>query len=180
MIALETDRLILRGWEARDHAPFAAINADLRVMDYFPELLSYDQSIASIERWQSYADKCGYCFQPVEEKATSSFVGFVGLSPTSFDAHFTPAIEIGWRLGAQHWGKGYAGEAASALLQHGFQILNLAQIVSLAVVGNRKSRAVMEKIGMSRDPGDDFDHPALDPGHRLSRHVLYRISQTNF
>src|SRR5215204_5588328 len=148
---IATKRLRLRPWLDSDRAPFAALNADPRVMAHFPSLLTAEQSDALADRIQQH-------FQ------TPRFV-----------AHFTPCVEVGWRLAAEYWGVGYATEGAMAALQFGFGDLQLEQIVSFTVPGNTRSRRVMEKIGMVHTPADDFDYPLLPDGHALRRHVLYRI-----
>ena len=107
--------------------------------------------------------------------ATGTFAGYVGLWPATFDAPFTPAVEVGWRLARAHWGHGYATEAARASVADGFDRLQLDEILSFTATINHRSRRVMERLGMTHDPRDDFDHPALPPGHRLERHVLYRL-----
>jgi ribosomal-protein-alanine N-acetyltransferase len=108
-------------------------------------------------------------------RGTGEFVGFTGLAVTEFEAHFTPAVEVGWRLARSAWGNGYATEAARAALSFGFEEAGLNEVVSFTAPANRRSRAVMERIGMSRDPRDDFDHPGLPGGHPLRPHVLYRV-----
>jgi RimJ/RimL family protein N-acetyltransferase len=112
----------------------------------------------------------------VEVRGGAAFAGFVGLSVPRFEAHFAPCVEIGWRLAAQHWGHGYATEGARAALAFGFGTLGLEEIVAFTAPRNVRSRRVMEKIGMTYDPADDFDHPLLPEGHPLRRHVLYRIA----
>jgi len=171
---LRTDRLWLRAWRPADLTPFAALNADARVMEHFPAALSREASDALALRIQHHFATRGYGLWAVEIPAVVSFAGFIGLAVPRFEAHFTPCVEIGWRLAAEHWGFGYATEGARAVLGFGFAELGLDEIVSFTVPGNVRSRRVMEKIGMVRDPADDFDHPTLAAGHR--RHVLYRIA----
>ena len=166
--AIETERLLLRHWKPSDREPFARMNADPRVMEFFPAVLSREESDA-------LADRVENSLCAVELKSDGSFIGFTGLSVPSFEAHFTPCVEIGWRLAAEHWGKGFAIEAARAILRHGFEVLRLEQVVSFTVPANLRSRRVMEKLGMTHDPADDFDHPNLPEGHSLQRHALYRI-----
>jgi len=173
---LETERLVLRGWRETDLAPFAALNADPRVMEYLPSPLSASESDAFAARIRDHFDAHGYGLYAVEERETAAFLGFVGLNRTNFDAHFTPAVEIGWRLAYEAWGRGFASEAARACLQYAFVTLALPEVVSFTAVDNRRSAAVMQRIGMHRDPAEDFDHPKMPPGHRLRRHVLYRIT----
>lgn len=160
-----------------DHKPFAALNADPLVMEYFPASLSRQESDGLIEAIESGFERRGFGLWAVEVRATETFIGFTGLSEPSFESHFTPAVEIGWRLARSAWGEGYATEAAKASLAFGFEELDLDQIVSFTSTGNMRSRAVMERIGMTRDPGDDFDHPDLPDARPLRRHVLYRIDR---
>lgn len=179
MIRLETERLNLRGWEERDIAPFAAMNADARVMAYFPAVLTAGESRAVFDRLSAGAIEHGFHFQPIEEKATGQFAGFVGIAPVPTNLPFAPAVEIGWRLPVACWGKGYATEAATAWLAHGFTALGLTEIVSFAVEANQPSRAVMTRIGMTQDVEGSFPHPALPKDSPLSIHVLYRIRRTD-
>ena len=174
---LLTERLRLRRWRPGDRAPFAALNADPRVMEYFPAPLSSEESDDLAARIEAHFDARGFGLWAVEAPGVAPFVGFVGLSVPGFEAHFTPCVEIGWRLAAEHWGKGYAAEGARAALAFGFETLRLEEIVSFTATGNLPSRRVMERIGMTHDPADDFDHPALPEGHPLRRHVLYRIGR---
>lgn len=177
---LRTDRLLLRRWLASDRVPFAALNADPTVTEYLPTVLSRQESDAFIARAESHFDQHGFGLWAVEVPGVAPFAGFLGLSMPRFDAHFTPSVEIGWRFGAEHWGRGYATEGARAVLAFGFEMLELEEIVSFTVPVNARSRRVMEKIGMTHDPVDDFDHPSLPDGHRLRRHVLYRIARRNW
>ena len=171
---LRTDRLRLRRWLPADLAPFAALNADPRVNEYLPTVLSREQSDAFVARAEAHFDQHGFGLWAVEIRDVASFAGFVGLSTPRFEAHFTPSVEIGWRFGAEHWGHGYATEGARAVLAFGFDVVRLEEIVSITVPANVRSRHVMEKIGMTYNPADDFDHPLLHEGHPLRRHVLYR------
>jgi RimJ/RimL family protein N-acetyltransferase len=175
---IQTDRLILRAWRDDDLAPFAALNADARVVEFLPGALTREQSDATAARIRDHFARRGFGLWAVEVPGVAPFVGVVGLSVPSFEAHFTPCVEVGWRLAFDHWGRGYATEAARAALDYGFGPLGLDAIVSFTVPDNRRSRAVMERIGMRRSPVDDFEHPSLPPGHRLRRHVLYRLSRT--
>ena len=179
-VHIETARLRLRDWVDADTEPYAALNADPRVMEFFPTALTRAQSDAQMAAIRLFLDDHGYGLYAAEEKATASFIGFVGLSHPSFEAHFTPAVEIGWRLAREAWGQGYAGEAAGAVVDHAFTVLNLDALVSFTAEWNRSSRRVMEKIGMTRDPADDFLHPRLPPGHKLSHHVLYRLTREDW
>ena len=172
---IRTKRLLLRRWREDDRVPFATLNADPIVMEHFPAPLDRAASDALIERIESDFDRLGFGIWAVEVPGVASFVGFVGLSEPTFDAHFTPAVEVGWRLARAYWGRGYATEAATAALAIGCDDLGLDEIVSFTVPANVRSRRVMERIGMSHDPRDDFDHPRFAPGHRCCRHELYRI-----
>jgi RimJ/RimL family protein N-acetyltransferase len=171
---LSTPRLLLRRWRAGDREPFAALNADPEVMEHFPALLSREQSDRLVERIEAEFERRGHGLWALETRASGEFVGFTGLAAVPFEADFTPAVEVGWRLARPAWGHGYATEAGRAALAFGFDRLGLDEIVSFAVPGNARSRAVMERIGMERDPAGDFDHPSLPAGSPLSRHVLYR------
>ncbi len=162
-----------------DHEPFAALNADPVVMEYFPDLLTRQQSDGLIEAIESGFDRRGFGLWAVEVRATGTFIGFTGLSEPSFGAHFTPAVEVGWRLERAAWGEGYATEAARASLAFGFEEVGLDQIVSFTSAENMRSRAVMERVGMTRNPDDDFKHPGLPDAHPLRRHVLYRIGRAS-
>jgi RimJ/RimL family protein N-acetyltransferase len=173
---LRTERLLLRRWRPEDRAPFAAMNADPRVMEFFPGLLTPEESDASVGRIEAHFEKHGFGLWAVEVVGVAPFAGFIGLSHPRFEAPFTPCVEIGWRLAAPHWGYGYATEGARAALAFAFETLGLAEIVSFTAAVNLRSRRVMEKLGMTHDPSDDFDHPLLPEGHWLRRHVLYRIS----
>jgi RimJ/RimL family protein N-acetyltransferase len=172
---LRTDRLRLRRWLPSDRVPFAALNADPQVMEHFPALLSREESDTLAARIEAHFDQNGFGLWAVEIPNVASFAGFVGLSTPSFEAHFTPCVEIGWRLASEQWGHGYATEGARAVLTFGFRTLALREIVSFTVPDNMRSRQVMERIGMVHDSADDFDHPAMPAEHRLRRHVLYRI-----
>ena len=173
---LETARLALRDWHAADRAPFAAMTADPLVMEFFPKTLSATESDALVDVFQAELERTGHCPWAVEELSTGIFIGFVGLNPAD-DTLGWPAVEVGWRLAAEHWGHGYATEAARAALAFGFDTLGLEEIVSLTSVGNLKSRRVMEKIGMTYDPADDFENQRLPEGSPLRPHALYRIGR---
>jgi ribosomal-protein-alanine N-acetyltransferase len=171
---LRTDRLLLRPWRESDLEPFAAMNADPAVMEHFAKPLDRAESDAFVDRIKAHFDRHGFGFWAVEALDVAPLVGLVGLAIPTFATHFTPCVEIGWRLALAHWGKGYATEAASAALHYGFEQLGLGEIVAFTVPDNVRSRAVMDRIGMTRSADDDFDHPNLPEGHRLRRHVLYR------
>ena len=179
MIHLETDRFLLRDWTLDDYQPFAHLNADERVMEHFPAPLSRAQSDGFAERIQRSLDHDGFGLYAAEVKATGKFIGFVGFSRVGFQAAFTPAVEIGWRLAHTAWGQGFATETAKACLVHGFGKLGFGGLVSFTTRGNKRSIAVMERIGMTRDPGDDFECPQVPVGHTQRPHVLYKIENPN-
>lgn len=172
---LKTERLILRPWRPEDLEPFAAMNADPRVAAMLggPGDRTFSDILAA-KIFAEFAER-GYGRWAVEVPGAAPFIGFVGLAVPSFEAHFTPAVEIGWRLAFEHWGKGYATEGAVAAMDYGFTEAGLAEIVSFTAAGNMRSRAVMERLGMHRDPKDDFGHERLGRQHPLYHHVLYRI-----
>jgi len=174
---LQTERLRLRAWREADLAPFAALNADPWVMEYFPRALDRAESDALAARIAAHFTRHGFGLWAVEAPGRAEFIGFVGLAVPSVHAHFMPAVEIGWRLAPEHWGSGYATEAARAALAFGFRALGLDEIVSFTVPANWRSRRVMERLHMKHSPADDFEHPALPAGHRLRPHVLYRLAR---
>ena len=173
---VETERLLLREFLDRDRAPFAALNADPRVMEHFPSALTPEESDELVDRFGQRWAEDGLGLWAVERRDDGAFLGFTGLAPPRFEAVFTPCVEVGWRLAAEAWGHGYATEAARAALAFGFEVRGLSEILSWTVPANLRSRAVMERIGMTHDPADDFDHPRVSDGHPLKRHVLYRLS----
>lgn len=173
---LETERLVLRPWRDADRAPFAALNADPEVMEHFPAVLGRLDSDAAAARFRARFDRHGWGLWALEVKGGPAFVGFAGLNPAPDAAPFAPAMEIGWRLAREAWGRGYATEAGRAALRFAFERLRLPEIVSFTTPLNRRSIAVMERLGLARDPRGDFAHPGIPAGHRLSRHVLYRIA----
>ena len=172
---LTTDRLILRQWRPADREAFAAMNADPLVMEFFPAMLGRAESDALADRIAARIEAWGFGFWALEIPGVAPFIGFVGLSLPSYSAHFTPCVEIGWRLARCFWGQGYASEAARRALQFGFRGARLRRDRRPHRKANRRSRAVMERIGMRRDPRDDFDHPSVPDGSAVKRHVLYRI-----
>ncbi|MFF1873054.1 GNAT family N-acetyltransferase [Kitasatospora herbaricolor] len=176
-VELRTPRLVLRSWRPSDMGPFAALNADPEVMARLPAPLDRAASDALAGRIRAAIERDGWGWWAVELASTGSFIGFTGLSRTTFEAAFTPAVEVGWRLARAAWGHGYATEAAGAAVGFGFEVLGLREIVSFTVPGNLPSRAVMERLGMTHDPREDFDHPRLPAGHALRRHVLYRLAR---
>ena len=177
---IRTPRLRIRSWRDDDFEPYAAMNADPRVMEFFPGVVSRDESRVRFERGRARMAERGYGAWPVEVVGGEPFIGMVALADPDFEAPFMPAVEIGWRLAAEHWGQGYATEAARATLAFGFERLALPEIVSFTTVANVRSRRVMEKIGMRHSPGDDFLHPSIPEGHPLQPHVLYRLRREAF
>jgi RimJ/RimL family protein N-acetyltransferase len=175
---LITERLILRHWRKSDRELFARLNADPRVMEFMPHALSKEDSDALSDRIEEHFREHGFGLFAVELRRGGSFIGFVGLNVPSFDAPFTPCVEIGWRLAAEYWGQGLATEGAHAIVRYGFETLGLDRLVSFTAPTNARSRRVMEKIGMTHDPADDFDHPRLPAGHPLRPQVLYRLSRS--
>jgi ribosomal-protein-alanine N-acetyltransferase len=174
---LETARLALRDWHEADRAPFAAMNADPVVMEFFPKPFTAAQSDALVDNFQAELEESSYCPWAVEELSTGAFIGFVGLHAVPAYLPFAPGAEVGWRLARPYWGRGYATEAAVAAVQFGFGPLDMDRILSFTAVVNLRSRRVMERLGMSRDEADDFDHPNIALGHPLRPHVLYSLSR---
>lgn len=175
MTTLKTERLILRPWSERDLEPLAKLNADPKVMEYLLAPLTPQESAVRLDVYSRHIRDLGWGLWAVSAPGVSDFIGWIGLWPVGFDAHFTPAIEVGWRLLPEFWGYGYATEGARASLQYGFETLKLDEIVSITVAANIRSRRVMERIRMHRNLKDDFDHPKLAEGHPLRKHVLYRL-----
>lgn len=173
---LRAERLILREWRDDDLPAFASLNADPRVAEFLPKTLTRNESDQMAARIRAHFDEHGFGLWAVEVPDVAPFIGFVGLAVPKFEAHFTPSVEVGWRIAHPYWNNGYATEGARAAVSHGFSELGLTEIVSFTVPQNLASRRVMEKIGMSHDPNDDFDHPLLAEGHPLRRHVLYRLN----
>jgi RimJ/RimL family protein N-acetyltransferase len=177
---IRTPRLLLRRWREDDREPFAALNADPVVLEFLARALTRAESDGFADNIEAHFARHGFGLWAVEAAGVAPFIGYVGLVVPRFEAHFTPCVEIGWRLAYAYWGRGYATEAAAAALAFGFEAAGLDEIVSFTVPENVRSRSVMEKIGMARDPRDDFDHPNLPEGHRLRRHVLYRLRQEDW
>jgi ribosomal-protein-alanine N-acetyltransferase len=172
---LTTGRLMLRSWRDDDLAPFAALNADPRVMEFFPAVLSRAESDGLAARIRQHMEAHGFGLWAVEVPGAAPFVGFVGLTTVPPALPFAPAVEVGWRLGREHWCRGYATEAARAAVEFGFGELGLGEIVSFTAARNGPSRAVMERLGMVHSPAEDFEHPSIPAGHALRPHVLYRL-----
>jgi ribosomal-protein-alanine N-acetyltransferase len=177
---LRTRRVLLRTWRDEDRVSFAALNADHEVMEHFPAVLSPAESDAFVDRVKRTMAERGWGLWAAEIIDTEAFVGFVGLNPATFEAPFTPAVEIGWRLARDYWGQGLATEAALAVLKFSFELLNLDEVVSFTSTTNLRSQRVMEKLGMSHNPDDDFDHPAVPRTSPLRRHVLYRFTHSDW
>jgi ribosomal-protein-alanine N-acetyltransferase len=174
---LETERLILRGWREEDLPAFARMNNDPNVTEFLKGPMAMDESSEMMARLQAGFAERGFGLWAVEIKAAKRLAGFTGITVPRFEATFTPCFEVGWRLACEHWGKGYATEAAREAIRFGFEQAGLGEIVSFTTVANIRSRRVMEKLGMTRDPAEDFDHPALPAGHPIRPHVLYRLSR---
>lgn len=174
---LITERLVLRRWRHSDREPFARMNADPRVMQYMPAVLSREESNALVDRVEEHFEQHG--FGPYALEFDGQFIGYTGLWTPTFEAHFTPCVEIGWRLDAQFWNQGFATEAARRVVEHTWADLPLNELVSFTVPSNLASRRVMEKLGMSHNEADDFDHPRIPPGDPLRRHVLYRLKRVS-
>lgn len=173
---LTTSRLRLREWRDADLEPFAALNADPRVREFFPSVQTRQESTDSMLHVRQHFERHGFGLWAVEVIGGAPFIGFIGLSVPSFDAPFMPCVELGYRLAFEHWGHGYATEGSRAALPFAFGTIGLTEIVAFTAVGNERSRRVMERLGMTRNPADDFDHPNIASGHPLRRHVLYRLS----
>lgn len=173
-VTLRTQRLLLRPWQDGDAVPFAALNADPAVMEYYPARLTRAESDAQMGRIMEHIITNGWGLWAVELPGIAPFIGYCGLWPVTFDAPFTTAVEIGWRLARPYWGQSYAFEAANAALTFGFGTLGLAEIVSFTIPANLRSQRLMQRLDMTRNPADDFEHPKLPPGHPMRPHVLYR------
>ena len=175
MNVTSTERLLLREWRTADREPFAQLNADPRVMEFMAGPLSREESDRLAGRIEVHFREHGFGLCAAELRRDHSFLGFVGLAVPAFECAFTPCVEIGWRLAADHWGQGLATEGAREMVRYAFEVMGLQALVSFTAPGNIRSRRVMEKIGMTHDAADDFDHPKLPEGHPLRRHVLYRL-----
>jgi ribosomal-protein-alanine N-acetyltransferase len=177
---LATERLLLRRWRDSDHDAFAALNADPQVMAQFPAPLTRAEAEFVLEQIEVGFERHGFGIWAVETTADGAFIGLAGLSVVPFEEHFTPAVEIGWRLLPAAWGHGYATEAAQEALRFGFLEARMPEIVSFASTTNSRSIAVMERLRMHRIPDGDFKHPLMDPAHPLAPHVLYHLSATEW
>ena len=174
-MTLSSGRVCLRQWRDEDREPFAALNSDPRVMEFFRSCLSRSESDAMVDYIQKHFSEHGFGLWAVEIPSVAPFAGFAGLLVPQVSTHFTPCVEVGWRLAFEYWGHGYATEAARLALGHAFGAFALSEVVSYTSVLNQRSRAVMERLGMRHDPADDFDYPRIPEGHPLRRHVLYRL-----
>jgi RimJ/RimL family protein N-acetyltransferase len=174
---LTTPRLTLRQWRASDVPPFAALNADPVAMEFMGGCLTHRQSADFARRAETELAQRGWGLWALELRAGGEFLGYAGLSVPTFAAHFMPCVEVGWRLRREHWGHGYATEAARECLRFAFTTLELPEVVSFTAAGNARSRAVMQRLGMHHDARGDFAHPRLPPGHALRPHVLYRLGR---
>lgn len=171
----KSERLGFRNWQKSDYEPFATMNMDEMVTEFFPSCLTAEQSYSMIERMKLHYEENGTTFFAVDELESGSFIGFIGMVIPRFDAFFTPCHEIGWRLAQPFWNKGYATEGAKAVLNYGFNTLNLDVINAITSIPNIKSAHIMKKIGMEKI--GEFDHPQLPKGHVLERHVVYEIKK---
>lgn len=174
---LETERLILRKWKEADLEPFCKITSDPEVRRYYPGVLTADETKALVTKVEAHFNKESFGLFALELKSTGEFIGYTGLMKPTIQAHFMPCVEIGWQLSKKHWGNGYAPEAAAKALEDGFVRIGLDEIVSFTTVSNDKSIRVMQKLQMTRNPKDDYSHPALPEGHPLKPHVLFRLSK---
>ncbi len=175
MATIETARLLLRAWRDSDVEPWVQMNADPRVTEFFHRISTRELSESVAQGLRADLERRGYGWWVVEVREGPAFAGIVALQDVPFPAHFTPAREIGWRFTPECWGRGYATEAALAALGFAFNRLGWNEVVAMTAAPNLRSRRVMERLGMTRDAGDDFDHPRIEEGHPLRRHVLYRI-----
>lgn len=176
---LETRRLILRRWQPEDIPAFARLNANREVMRYFPQVLSRGQSQQAVDRYQAHIEEHGWGFWALELKTTGDFMGFLGLNTPALNFHFSPCVEIGWRLVDRFWGHGYASEAGREALWFGFEYLRLPEVVSFTAKINQKSINVMRRLGMREVP-DTFIHPSLPAEHPLGEHVLYTLLKSEW
>ncbi|NCB37968.1 MAG: N-acetyltransferase [Erysipelotrichia bacterium] len=174
---METERLVLRNWLKRDLKPFASMNSDPVVMEFFPKMLSEDESNAMAANIQNHLDREGWGLWAVERKDCGKFIGFTGLSVPKVILPFSPCVEIGWRLAKEHWGKGFASEAARAVLKFAFSEIQLEEVVSFTAKINLRSQAVMKRIGM-QNTDFDFKHPNVPPESILCHHVLFKAFRT--
>ncbi|MEZ4233345.1 MAG: GNAT family N-acetyltransferase [Polyangiaceae bacterium] len=177
---LRTERLLMRPFNESDRDAFAAINADPRVMEHYPAPLSRAQSDAFLDRIASAFEAQGFGLWALEVPGRFPLLGYTGLAIPVWKNHLTPCVEVGWRLGHEHWGQGYASEAARAALSCAFERLGLEEVLSFTSLPNRRSARVMQRIGMRRDEASDFAHPNLPPEHPLSLHIVYRAAAADW
>ncbi|MGC9992393.1 MAG: GNAT family N-acetyltransferase [Candidatus Cybelea sp.] len=167
--------MLLRRWRDSDIEPWVAMNADPRVTEFFPSASTRERSESMAEHFRRELESSGYGWWVVEVRGGAPFAGVVCLQDVPFQAPFTPTREIGWRFLPEMWGHGYATEGARSALEHAFGVLGWDEVVAMTAVKNVRSQRVMQRLGMTRDPNDDFDHPKAGEGHPLRRHVLYRL-----
>lgn len=177
MLTLKTERLVLRQWNEADREPFARMGADPRVMEFLGETLSREQSDEMADRIEAHFRRYGFGLWAAELTESDEFIGFIGLAVPTFEAAFTPCVEIGWRLAAEYWNAGLATEGARESVRCAFEQLGLPELVSFTAIRNERSRRVMAKLGMTHDATENFDHPRLSAGDPLRRHVLYRLTR---
>ncbi|SFJ92630.1 Protein N-acetyltransferase, RimJ/RimL family [Pseudovibrio ascidiaceicola] len=179
---IETERLILRKWEERDLDGIVEMNADPRVMEFFPDVMSHDESAHMLARLMAKQDELGFACPVVEDRVSGRFLGFCGLNIPTYPIPlpFDPCVEIGWRLIPDAWGKGIAQESARIWLEFGFETLEIDEIVSFTTETNLRSQKLMQRLGMTRNSADDFNHQMLEDDHPLVRHVLYRLTKDRF
>lgn len=177
---IKSERLLLRQWKEADCEPFAALNADPRVREFFPSTLTREESDALVDLYSKRIEDKGWGFWAVVCPGVADFVGMIGIEEVGYETPFTPAVEIGWRLAHEYWGQGYATEGARAAMDFAFSELGLEELVAFTALPNQRSMQVMERLGMSRKPDDDFDHPAVPEGHPLRRHALYRMQRNDW
>lgn len=172
---ITSNRLGLRQWSENDHDAFAKMNADAKVMEHFPYLMTREQTDAYLKRIYAHFKEYGYGVYAVDVLESGEFIGYIGFSCPTWEAYFTPCVEVGWRLKSEHWNNGYATEGAKACLEYGFKSLGFDAIYSWTALDNLASERVMQKIGLIKI--DEFDHPRIQKGHRLERHVLYELKK---
>jgi RimJ/RimL family protein N-acetyltransferase len=177
---LHTERLILRRWRDEDSDAFASLNADPVVMEHFPGVLTREESDQMIRRMELHFEEFGFGLWAVEIRWAEKLIGFCGLAVPTFNTHFTPAVEVGWRLTRDEWGSGYATESAKAAIDFGFEHARLDEILSWTIPANERSQGVMTRLGMSRAPELDFDHPRFLDDERLRRHIVYRLAREDW
>ncbi len=180
IIEITTPRLLMRQWREEDLDPFAAMNADPKVMEFFPAPLTRQQSDGMAERCSGLIAARGWGIWALETRDDGKFIGFLGLHTPGYDLPFTPCVEMGWRLCTAAWGKGLASEAALAAFDVGFNRLDLNEIVAFTALPNLRSQALMQRMGMTLSPDENFDHPAVEPGSGLQEHCLYRLRREDW